>query len=107
MTITFADGRAIQGIVLNRTDDTLRAATRESGDIVELHTSDGLWVSEKGEPVQIEFVWERRSAKEELTESDFICSHDLAALLVQLLPIDSSEEDTAVLVRSSARLESR
>jgi hypothetical protein len=103
MTITFPDGRTIQGIVLHRTDDTLRAATRELGDIVEFHAIHGLWVSEEGEPVQIEFEWQRQPLQADLTESDFICSHDLAAMLVQLLPTDSGEEDTAVLVRSGAR----
>lgn len=107
MTITFPDGRTIQGIVLHRTDETLRVATRELGDVVEFRSAQGLWVSEGGEPARIEFEWQRQSSQEDLAESDFICSHDLAAMLVQLLPTDSREGDTAILMRSGARAASR
>jgi hypothetical protein len=46
---------------------------------------NGTWISEDGGPVEVVFEWQRHSRKEAISESDCVCSKELAARLIHLL----------------------
>ena len=58
MTIYYTDGRSLEGVLLRRTDDSLRVAVEGSDDVEEFTRINGVWVSGDCEPVRIEFAWE-------------------------------------------------
>ena len=103
MTIYYTDGRSLEGVLLRRTDDSLRVAVEGSDDVEEFTRINGVWVSGDCEPVRIEFAWERHSRKEDaLREADFLCSHELAARLIHLLWNPDEEEKPAQLTPRAA-----
>jgi hypothetical protein len=57
----------------------------------------GTWVSEDLEPVAVRFAWERRTAAHPFSDSDCICSKELAAQLIQSL-FSGSEPFSALAV---------
>ena len=59
---------------------------------MELSNINGTWVSADGEPVLIEFAWQRHDRKLTISEADCRCFHELAARLIHLLFTDSSED---------------
>ena len=84
MTITYANGTTVEGIVLARTDGMMRLALRGCGDSVELAAGpEGTWVSEFGETVRIGSTAAQADTAEVLDE--FICPQDLVAHLVDYL----------------------
>jgi hypothetical protein len=93
MTITFLNGRAVEAVLLSRSDDTIRLAIEGEDDVTEFRNVSGTWVSEDCEPARIEFAWQRRGHKPTISEADCCCSRDLAARLIQLLFTDSTEEE--------------
>ena len=97
MTITFLNGRAVEAVLLSRSDDTIRLAIEGEDDVTEFRNVSGTWVSEDCEPARIEFAWQQKDHKPTISEADCCCSRELAARLIHLLLSDSSEEgDVAV-----------
>ena len=103
MTITYLDGRAVEAVLLSRSDDTIRVAIEGAEDVTKFCNISGTWVSEDCEPARIEFAWQRRGHKPTISEADCCCSRDLAARLIHLLFTDSTaEEDEAVSATGAA-----
>lgn len=97
MTIRYANGRQIEAVMLSKTGDTVRAATRGSEDLVELTQVNGTWITDDCEPVEVTFEWQRiQRPVEEITLEDCLCSPELAARLINLLYTDSDDEVSAV-----------
>jgi hypothetical protein len=89
MIVTYQNGISNEAIVLTRTDTSMRVAFRDQDDPVDFQLIHGTWVSEDCEPVQMQIGSPRAAA--DVTEEDCICSPDLAARLMALLPTDSEE----------------
>lgn len=85
MVLIYTDGSRTEGILLARTENTIRVAIPGSDDPLELTDVHGTWVTEDCEPVQVEFAWQKKTREQILSEADCICSHDLAARLLHLL----------------------
>jgi hypothetical protein len=85
MTIIHQDGTAVEAVLLAKNTDIIRAALKGREDVVEFNHANGVWVSEDLDPVQIRFEWEKRRPVEMVSESDCICSKELAARLIQWL----------------------
>jgi hypothetical protein len=85
MTIQYSDGKALEAVLLSRTETTLRAAIQGADDVVEFSNISGVWVSEDCEPVRIVFEWQRRNSKRTISEADFACSRELAGRLIHVL----------------------
>jgi len=90
--IQYGDGRSVEAAVLSRTADTMRVAVKDSDDALVLRCVNGTWVSEDCEPVEVQFHWQRQFPKMSVSESDYICSKELAARLIHLL-LNGGEEN--------------
>ena len=76
MTITYANGTMVEGIALVCTDGFMRVALRGCRDAVEFVAgTDGTWLSESSEPVQIGQDVPRSVKADALDE--FICSQEV------------------------------
>ena len=104
MTINYSDGRAAEVVLLARTESTLLVALKGGDDVMEISEIDGTWVSPDCEPVTIESAWQRINRQPKISEADCYCSHELAARLVRLLFVDSSEDK--IELRAPARPQS-
>ena|SRR5579872_3858156 len=91
MTIRFADGRSIEGIVLSHQPGLIRCIVRDVDDVTELTARNGLWYWEGREPVEVEFAWQVASSRRLVTEFDCICSKELALSLIDSLLEESPE----------------
>jgi hypothetical protein len=96
MTIQYANGMKMEAALLARRENTIRVAPRGGDDVLEFTNLRGTWISEDCEPVRIEFEWERRGRRPEISEADCICSQELAARLIRLLVSGEEEEGEAV-----------
>jgi hypothetical protein len=85
MTIHYSDGKALEAVLLTRTETTIRAAVQGADDVTEFSKINDAWVSEDCEPVRIVFAWQRQKFAETVTEADCICSRELATRLLHLL----------------------
>lgn len=94
MIIRYAHGQILEAVLLSRTETTMRVAIENCEDIQEFNWINGIWVSEDCEPVQVEFSWSRQRTAPEVTETDCICSHELAARLIHMLY--AGDEDAAL-----------
>jgi hypothetical protein len=92
VTIHYTDGRTVQGAILFRSDNIVRAALKGGDDVAAFTSLNGTWISEDCEPVRIEFAWERLSRNEGVSETDCLCSNELASRLIHLL-LSGSDED--------------
>ncbi len=92
MTITFADGRTVKGIVLSQVEDSMRVALEGADDILEFTKKSGTWVSEDCEPVRVASSLDRRHSDPPAV-ADCICSKELAAQLINLLLHPSDEPE--------------
>jgi len=92
MTIRYANGTVVEGILLRRTESSMRVAVPGGEDTLEFTRIHQVWVSEDCEPVRIEFNWQRHRAEDTFSEANFICPHELAAHLLHVLWTDSSED---------------
>ena len=84
MTINYPDGTVLRALLLSRGNDTLRAAIPVAGDIRTFTRITGAWISEKDEPVEIEFAWQHEQ-DDVLSETECVCSKDLASCIVSVL----------------------
>jgi hypothetical protein len=94
MTINYSDGRAVEAVLLTRTESTLLVAAQGADDVMEISNINGTWVSADCEPVAIEFAWRQLDRKPKISEADCHCSPELAARLIRLLFTDSSADTT-------------
>jgi hypothetical protein len=85
MTIKYADGRAVEGILLSRMEETMRVAVQDGDDAVEFRCIDGMWISENFEPVEIQFEWQRAKTQQPGFETDRCCTEALASRLIDVL----------------------
>ena len=92
MTIVYSDSRAVEAVLLSRTETTIRVAMEGLDDVVEFSNINGIWLSADWEPVRIEFAWQRQECKPTISEADCCCSCELAARLMQSLFTDATEE---------------
>ena len=95
MTITYANGMQVEGIVLARTEDSMRVAVRGWRDSVEFVPGPGdTWETETGEVVRIGAHPRVSPSVEGLDE--FICPQELAQHLVGSLEMASEYAAAAV-----------
>ena len=94
MTINYSDGRAVEAVLLARTECRLLVAAQGADDVMEISNINGTWVSEDCEPVAIEFAWQQLDRKPKISEADCHCSPELAARLIRLLFTDSNADTT-------------
>jgi hypothetical protein len=85
MTLTYLDGRAVEAVLLARTETTLRVVVQGADDVIELSAINGTWVAPGCEPVGIEFAWQRLDRKPKVSEIDCHCTDELATRLIRLL----------------------
>jgi hypothetical protein len=95
VTITYPNGTVLKAVVLSHEDDEIRAIAAGSDDVLAFTRIRGAWMAEGGEPVTIEFEWQRRGAAPSCSEDDFICPKELAAGLITALR-RGEERDEAV-----------
>src|ERR1022692_1582403 len=94
MTINYSAGRAVEAVLLTRTERTLLVAVQGADDVMEISNINEPGVSAVCEPVAIEFAWQRLDRKSKISEADCHCSPELAARLIRLLFTDSSADTT-------------
>ena len=87
--------RAAEAVVLSGKDDTMRVALKGSDDVLVLRYVAGTWVSENLDPVKISIEEKRQFPKAPVSESDCICSKELAAHLIHLLLIGAEWNEWA------------
>ena len=92
MTIKYPDGKTLEAAILTRDNQSIRVAVKGGEDVLELRQVSGTWVTEDLEAVEVQFAWQRRSERPSYSDADFICSHELAVRLLDLLTRDSAEE---------------
>jgi hypothetical protein len=93
--IQFGNARAVEAMILSRQDDIMRVALKGSDDALVFRCLNGTWISEELEPVEISFQWQRRLARDPMSEADYLCSKELAARLIHLL-LNGGEENELV-----------
>ena len=59
MTIRYTDGHTVEAALLSHTGNSMRLAINGSDDAAEFQQGHGTWVSEDGEPVTIQFAWDK------------------------------------------------
>lgn len=59
MIIGYQNGTAVEAKPLTHGNDELRVAVQGEDDACAFRLTSGRWISEQGEPVRIEFAWER------------------------------------------------
>ena len=94
MKINYSDGRAVEAVLLTRTESTLLVAAQGADDVMEISNINGTWVSADCEPVAIEFAWQQLDRKPKIFEADCLCAPELAARLIRLLFTDGSDDAT-------------
>ncbi len=95
VTITYPNGQVLNAIVLSHDEHEVRASAPGYDDVLAFTCFHGLWISDDGEPVTIEFEWQRCDERPAYSETDFICAKELAARLIAAL-LRSDERDEAV-----------
>jgi hypothetical protein len=84
MFIRFSNGSIKEGVLVSRTEATLRIALRGDDDVTELKRAGEGWATSDCEPVAV-MPCRPRVSMDHLPEDYFVCSHELAARLVDLL----------------------
>jgi hypothetical protein len=51
------------------------------------------WISEKCEPVKIEFAWQHREGVKVTDETECVCSKELASRLISMLLVEPKVDD--------------
>jgi hypothetical protein len=66
MILRYTNGSNFQGVILFRTESTIRVAQQGSEDVVEFTRLNGMWVSDDLEPAWIEYASSPAAAAPEL-----------------------------------------
>jgi hypothetical protein len=85
MTIHYSNGYTVEAVLLSREGNAMRVAIRNSDEVAVFVEMDGTWMSDGGQPVDVEWAWRGRGDAPEIRESDCICPPDLAARLIEML----------------------
>jgi len=85
LTILYPDGRSVSGVILSQTENSVRVAVEGGDEVVDVYRVNGYWITSDCDPVDIEFAWHSRTVPEVVSETDCICSQDLASHLMHLL----------------------
>ena len=85
MTLEYANGKTIEGVVLCRTESAMRVALRGHNDVVELMQVDGQWISEDRQPVRIQNPCRARAPLSQSAEDDLVCPEEVVSELVELV----------------------
>jgi hypothetical protein len=85
MTISYPNGTILHALLLARGNDTLRAIVTGDEDVRTFTRIHGKWISDRREPVEIEFAWEARDQAQPPMETECVCSKKLASRLVSTL----------------------
>lgn len=101
MRITYEDSVILEAVLLSATDGVIRAALEGAADASEFRRIGGTWVSEDGQPVRIEFEWERIGMRPELSEADFFCPPELAARVISRFESQEAAAEWAVALAAS------
>ena len=98
MKIRYSDGRSIEAVVLSQQGPFIRSAIQGCDDAVEFTAVNGMFFSEEGEPVLMEFAWERHASPNLPSPVDCICPKELALALIQS-PLEQSPKPRLKVVR--------
>lgn len=99
MIIRYSKRHAVEAALLSRSNESMRVQIRGLKDVTELRQVGGTWLTEDGEPVQIQFEWERRVRPPVVTVDDCICSDELAGRLLEMLFAGESDPETLAAAR--------
>jgi hypothetical protein len=93
MTITYADGTAVEALLLSLEGPVLRLAIAGNDDVRVFRCIDGAWRAGNGQQVQLKCSWQDDRPALVPEESHFICSGDVARQLIGNLMNGSEIED--------------
>jgi hypothetical protein len=93
MTIKYPNGTVLNALLLSRANDTLRVTVPGDDDVRTFTLIREAWISEKSEPVTIEFAWQRREAVAVTNETECVCSKELASRLISMLLAEPKVDD--------------
>jgi len=82
MTITYADGTAVEALLLSSEEPVLKLAVAGEDDVRVFTCIDGTWRAENGQQVQLRYAWQNNRPATVPEESHFICSAELARQLI-------------------------
>jgi hypothetical protein len=105
MTIRYSNGYTVDGILLSREGNSMRVAIQDCDEVEEFFEINGTWVSAACQPVDVEFAWMRHGELPAVTEADCICSHELAARLVEMLFAGENPPARGMVQRAAAGTE--
>jgi hypothetical protein len=100
MKIVYEDGTVVEGFLLSNIGTIMRAAVKGCDESLEIENLDGGWQCEKRYPVQVRFEWESGKLPEVPSETDCICSKELASRLIQSL--ETGDDDQVATPRLAA-----
>lgn len=88
MTIKYLDGTVLQGLLVSRGDDTLRAAFPGDDDVRTFTLVSGTWISEECEPVKLNFPQRGEQAR----EVEVVCSKKQTSRIMSVLRACSGDD---------------
>lgn len=91
MRISYQNGAVLEGIMLYRTEESMRVAVKGRDDVMDVRNVHGTWVSDECEPVTMEIGASYQTGME-YSDDEFICPRSLADQLISLL-VDDSVDD--------------
>lgn len=102
--VTILYGRGSRGVFAlmrrSSTEQSIRVAAQGCDDVPEFALTNGRWISEDCEPVQVEFAY--RGNASQIKEKDCICSHEFAAALIHLLFAGENERQVVPVSEAMA-----
>jgi hypothetical protein len=93
MTVTYADGTAVEALLLSLEEPVLRLAIAGDDDVRVFTSTDGVWRANNGQQVQLKYSWQNDRPAPVPEESHFICSGDVARQLIGNLMNGSEMQD--------------
>ena len=93
MTIHYPNGTVLEAVLVSRGSDTLRAWISGDDDARAFTLIGGTWISEECEPVRIEFAWQHREETRVPSETECVCSKELASRLTSMLLVGTEVGD--------------
>ncbi len=82
MIITYADGSAVEALLLSTGASEMRLAVAGEDDVRLFRRIDGSWRAEDGRRVEIEYSWQGDRRLKLPEESQFLCSPKVARQLI-------------------------
>lgn len=82
MTITYADGTVVEALLLSFKEPVLRVAVAGHDDVRAFECIGGVWRTENGQRVQIEYPRQNERPQRAPEESHFVCSRAVARQII-------------------------